>query len=124
MPVIELEQTINAPVGRVFDLARSVELHARSASQTDEKVVGGVTRGLLGLGDRVTFRARHFGLWFELTGEIDRFELRSPLGPLGRLVDGLLLLSYLERFLRRRAEVIQGVAESEEWRQDLEPISR
>jgi len=157
MPVIELEQRILAPIERVFDLARSVDLHVRSASQTRERVVGGVTSGLLGLGDCVTFRGKHFGLWFELTATVDAFDrpwhfrdrmvegtfarlvhdhdfrqdgtatvlcdridFSSPLGPLGRLVDGLFLRSHLERFLRRRAEVIKVVAESDEWREYLE----
>ncbi|HXB22723.1 MAG TPA: SRPBCC family protein [Candidatus Solibacter sp.] len=44
----------------------------------------------------------------------DRFEYRSPLGPLGRLADVLFLKRYMERLLRTRAEVIRLAAEASE----------
>ena len=34
MPVIELTTEIHAPIERIFDLARSVELHMDSTGQT------------------------------------------------------------------------------------------
>jgi ligand-binding SRPBCC domain-containing protein len=39
-----------------------------------ESAVAGVTAGLIGLGQRVTWRARHFGIWLEVTSEIVQFE--------------------------------------------------
>ena len=63
-----------APVERCFDLARSIDLHIRSATATRESAVAGVTSGLLRLGDRVTWRARHFGLWQQLTSQITAYE--------------------------------------------------
>ena len=42
----------------------------------------------------------------------DVFDFTSPLGPLGKLADSLFLKNYLERFLKRRAEVIRSEAES------------
>ena len=41
----------------------------------------------------------------------DVFDFTSPLGPLGKLADLLFLKNYLERFLKRRAEVIRAEAE-------------
>jgi hypothetical protein len=70
MPIVEVASLIRAPVERVFDLARSVELHVASTAQTGERAVGGVTTGLLGPGDEVTWRARHFAVWQE-TAESD-----------------------------------------------------
>jgi ligand-binding SRPBCC domain-containing protein len=67
VPVIELATLINAPIDRVFDLARSIDLHTDSTSSTGERAVAGVTSGLIGLGDEVTWRARHFGVWQSLT---------------------------------------------------------
>lgn len=46
----------------------------------------------------------------------DVFDFDSPLGPLGRLVDALVLERYLRRFLERRNEEIKRVAESDAWR--------
>ncbi len=74
MPVIELTTEVHAPIERTFDLARSVELHLDSTAQTGERAVAGVTSGLMALGDDVTWRARHLGVWQHLTSRITKFE--------------------------------------------------
>ena len=74
MPVIELVTSIAAPIDRVFDLARSIDLHTYSTSHTGERAVAGVTSGLIGLNEEVTWRARHFGVWQSLTVRITAFE--------------------------------------------------
>jgi ligand-binding SRPBCC domain-containing protein len=74
MPTIDLQTAIAAPVERVFDLSRSVDLHTVSASRTAERAVAGVTSGLIGPGQEVTWRARHFGIWQSLTVRITAFE--------------------------------------------------
>ena len=64
--------SIRAPIERCFDLARSVEAHLAGNRHWGEAAVamGGVTSGLIGLGERVTWRARHFGVRQTLTTEI------------------------------------------------------
>ena len=79
MPVIQLTTSIAAPIERVFDLARSVELHTDSTSSTGERAVAGVTSGLIRFGDEVTWRARHFGVWQSLTVRIMVFGTSKPL---------------------------------------------
>jgi ligand-binding SRPBCC domain-containing protein len=74
MPIIELATSIAAPIERVFDLARSIDLHTHSTSSTGERAVEGVTSGLIGPGQEVTWRARHFGIWQSLTVRITAFE--------------------------------------------------
>lgn len=74
LPVIKLTTIINAPVERVFDLSRSIELHVSSTAHTGETAVGGVTTGLIGMGQEVTWRARHFGMWQYLTSRITEFD--------------------------------------------------
>jgi ligand-binding SRPBCC domain-containing protein len=63
---------IHAPIARCFDLARSVEAHLAGNVHWGEAAVAeaGVTSGLLGPGQRVTWRARHFGIRHRLTSEI------------------------------------------------------
>ena len=61
MPTIHLTTFISAPVERVFDLARSIDLHKKSLSQTKEEAVAGITTGLINLNDTVTWKARHLG---------------------------------------------------------------
>ncbi len=74
MPVIELETIIDAPVERCFNLARSIELHMLSTRNTSEKAVAGKTTGLIGLGEKVTWRAKHFGIWQKLTSKITGYQ--------------------------------------------------
>ena len=74
MAVITLVTEIKAPIERVFDLSRSIDLHAASVSHTGERAVAGVTSGLISLGEEVTWRARHFGIWQNLTARITAFD--------------------------------------------------
>lgn len=61
MPTIHLTTFIAAPAERVFDLCRSIDLHKKSMSHTDEQAVSGTTTGLIGLDDTVTWKAKHLG---------------------------------------------------------------
>lgn len=74
MPVIELETMINAPAMRVFDLSRCIDLHIESMSGNGERAIGGVTSGLIGLGETVTWQAVHLGVKQHLTSKITEFD--------------------------------------------------
>jgi ligand-binding SRPBCC domain-containing protein len=74
MPRLVLTTVIFAPAERVFDLSRSIDLHAVSTATSGERAVGGVTTGLIGMGQEVTWRARHFGVWQNLTSRITVFD--------------------------------------------------
>jgi len=67
---------IRASIERCFDPARSVEVHLAGNIHSGEAAVAraGLTSGLIDLGQRVTWRARHFGVWQELTSEITAME--------------------------------------------------
>jgi ligand-binding SRPBCC domain-containing protein len=73
MAIITTITKIRAPAERVFDLSRSVDLHVRSAGSTGETAVAGVASGLLELGQEVTWRGKHFGIWQNLTSKITVF---------------------------------------------------
>ena len=76
--MIHFEETtlIAAPIDRVFDLSRSVEVHLLANVHGNEQALatGGVTAGLVGLGQQVTWRAKHFGFWHDLTSEATAVE--------------------------------------------------
>lgn len=74
MPTLLLHTRIRAPADRVFDLARSIDLHQVSTRQTGEVAIAGKTSGLIGLGEQVTWRARHFGVVQQLTVRITAFD--------------------------------------------------
>jgi len=148
MPVIVLRTRVAAPPSRCFDLARDVDLHQRSTAASRERAVAGVTSGLLGAGDEVTWEATHFGVRQRLSSRItefdppnrfvdemvrgafrrfrhehqflaveggtemvDVFDYTSPLGPLGRLADGLFLRRYMTRLLSHRNAYLKRAAE-------------
>jgi ligand-binding SRPBCC domain-containing protein len=71
METIRLMTWIDAPVERCFKLSTSVDLHVASAAQTGERATGGITTGLLGDGNTVTWQGRHFGLNLRHTSRID-----------------------------------------------------
>lgn len=74
MPRFEIETEIAADPAQCFDLSLSVDAHAESMAASGERAVGGVTAGRMNLGDTVTWRARHFGIWFRMTSAITAYE--------------------------------------------------
>ena len=58
----------------MFDLARDIDVHTASQSDSGERATGGVTGGLIGLGETVTWKARHFGLSLSLTSRVTEFD--------------------------------------------------
>ena len=148
---------IAAPIEVCFDLARDIDFHTRSLEGTGERAIAGRTTGLIGLGESVTWEARHLGVRQRLTVDVtafdrpayfrdvmtrgafrsfahdhrfearnrrtvmtDEVEFRSPLGPLGWLVDRVFMTGYLWRLLEGRCQAIKGEAEKVARRQ-VEP---
>lgn len=74
MPLIELTTLINAPIERCFDLSRSIDLHRLSTEGTNEEAIAGVTCGLIGKDEEVTWRAKHFGITQKLSSRITEFD--------------------------------------------------
>ena len=62
------------PPERLFDLARSVDTHVASQKGSGERAVAGVTSGLIGAGQEVTWRARHFGIPLTMTSRVTAFD--------------------------------------------------
>lgn len=139
MGAFELVTHIKTNPQRAFEASLDVAIHTASMAAAREKAVAGVVdRGLV-LGDTVTWRARHFGIWWRMTAEItayeppgrfvdeqrrgpfrrwrhehrfepdgdgtlmrDIVEFRAPFGPLGRLVDAVVLRRYMMRLIAAR----------------------
>jgi ligand-binding SRPBCC domain-containing protein len=150
MPLIRLSTFIRAPAEVCFDLARSIDMHAHAPGPLKHRAVGGVTRGLIGLGEEVTWEAKLFGVRLHMTSKIvalerpreftdemqrgpfgrwrhtHRFEPRdggtlmldaadfaSPLGPLGRLTDALVLERFMRRLLVAQNKFLSDAAEGQ-----------
>ena len=60
----------------LFDLSRSIDAHKDSMASSREEAIGGITSGLMSLGQEVTWRAWHFGLPIRMTSRIT--EMQAP----------------------------------------------
>jgi len=70
----EIETEIMASRDRCFDWSRDLDLHLRSMARSGERAVAGRTSGLIGLGEEVTWRARHFGLTVEHCSRVSAYD--------------------------------------------------
>lgn len=61
-------------VEALFDISLDIDAHVASMVQSGERAIGGTTSGRIGLGETVTWRARHFGVWFTMTSRITACE--------------------------------------------------
>ncbi len=74
MPVIRIQTDIRAPVETCFDLSRDIDLHLESMITSNERAVAGVTSGLIGGGQEVSWEARHLGRFWRMTSRITEFD--------------------------------------------------
>lgn len=74
MSTIYLNTVIKADIYYVFDLARNVDLHQKSTSKSHEKAIAGRTSGLIEKNETVTWRAKHLGIYQNLTTKIISME--------------------------------------------------
>ena len=71
---IRLITTVRATPQACFDLSRNIDLHVDSMSRSRERAIAGVTSGLIGAGQEVTWEAHHLGLRWRMTSRITEFE--------------------------------------------------
>jgi ligand-binding SRPBCC domain-containing protein len=76
MQTLNLQTNIAAPIDRCFLLSLSIDLHKASTIKTHEQAIAGITTGIIGPNQTVTWRARHFGL--KLTHETLISEYTRP----------------------------------------------
>lgn len=133
---------------RAFHASLNVDFHVESFAGTGEQIVGGVTGGEMRHGDTVTWRARHFGIWWRMTSEIseldaphmfvdrqvkgpfkrflhrhcftpvtggtrlvDEVTFEAPFGPLGLLVERLVLRRHIEALIDVRNQHLAAYLE-------------
>lgn len=74
MPLIEVETKIDADLQTCFNVARNIDFHQKSLEYSDEIAIAGKTSGLIGLGEWVTWEAKHLGFVQHLTSKITEFD--------------------------------------------------
>jgi ligand-binding SRPBCC domain-containing protein len=74
--MVRFEAQVLMPVDppTAFDLSLSIDAHLGSFERSGEEAIGGVTAGLIGLGEFVTWRARHFGITWTMTSTITEWD--------------------------------------------------
>ncbi|MFJ3383788.1 MULTISPECIES: SRPBCC family protein [unclassified Curtobacterium] len=65
---------LDAPPAEAFALSLDIGAHERSLAATGERAVAGTVSGTIGLGETVTFRARHLGVVWRLTSKVTAVE--------------------------------------------------
>jgi len=157
MPTIHLTTFIAAPVERVFDLSRSIDLHKRSMHKRKEQAINGTTFGLINEGETVTWKAKHlyrtrflkvkvssmkrpvsftdesvsgdlknmkhehhFKTIDNGTLMIDIFKYDIAFGAVGKFINRIYLVKYLEQLLEERNSMIKEYAEGDKWKFLLE----
>jgi len=100
MPVIELTTFIKAPINKVFDLARNIDLHQQSMKHTNEKAVAGRLSGLIEEGETVTWEARHFFKTRRLTSKI--VAMKPPSYFRDEMIEGDFVLLQHDHYFTRK----------------------
>jgi ligand-binding SRPBCC domain-containing protein len=95
---IHLTTFISAPAERVFDLSRSIDLHITSTKETNEKAIGGKTKGLIELNETVTWQARHLLKTRTLISKITQMDL--PNSFTDTMIEGDFKSYYHEHFFK------------------------
>ncbi len=74
MQTIIIKTSINASVEKCFNLSRSIDIHIQSMQNSNEEAIGGRQSGLIELNECVTWKAKHFGVYFKMTNKITVLE--------------------------------------------------
>jgi hypothetical protein len=100
--MIRLEEVtvVEAPIERCFDLARSVEVHLVANIHSGEQAlaIGDITSGLPELSQQVTWRAKHFGFWQNLTSRFTA--MRPPTYFQATMVEGIFRSMQADHYFR------------------------
>jgi ligand-binding SRPBCC domain-containing protein len=77
-----------------------VEVHLAGNVHAGESAlaIGGITSGLIGMGQHVTWRAKHFGIWHRLTSEITAMD--RPTYFEDAMIQGIFRFMRHEHFFR------------------------
>jgi len=68
-----LRTSILAPIKCCFDLSRSIDLNLASTGG-DQRAIAGITSGLIGPGQEITWSGRHFGFVIRHSSRITAYE--------------------------------------------------
>jgi ligand-binding SRPBCC domain-containing protein len=65
MRTIKITTLYSAPIEKVFNTNRNIDIHQQSASKTKEIAIAGITSGLINKNETVTWKGKHFGVYIK-----------------------------------------------------------
>jgi ligand-binding SRPBCC domain-containing protein len=87
MPTIILKTLIKAPIQACFNASRNIDIHIDSVPKNShESAIAGKTSGLIEIDETVTWRAKHFGFYFNMTVKITK--MNAPLNFTDEQING------------------------------------
>ena len=86
MTVITLHTKINSTIEKAFQLSLDIDFHKKTASQTNEEAIAGVTSGIIKYNETVTWRGKHFGVFLTHTSIISAYD--APTYFVDEMIDG------------------------------------
>jgi ligand-binding SRPBCC domain-containing protein len=98
MTTIELITLIDAPIETCFQLSLSIDLELKAAKAHHIRAVSGVTAGIIGAGQRVGWKTKHFGITVFHMSEITGFQ--QPAFFQDRMVRGMFKSFQHDHFFR------------------------
>lgn len=98
MTTIELITLIDAPIETCFQLSLSIDLELKAAKAHHIRAVSGVTSGIIGAGQRVGWKTKHFGITVFHMSEITGFQ--QPVFFQDRMVRGMFKSFQHDHFFR------------------------
>jgi len=75
MTTINLSTKIKTSKQVIFDLSRNIDVHKLSTEKSNETAIDGVTSGLINKDETVTWRGKHFGIYFTHKSIISAMEI-------------------------------------------------
>ncbi|WP_084038118.1 SRPBCC family protein [Demequina sp. NBRC 110053] len=86
----------------LFEASLDIDAHVASLAHSGEKAIAGVTSGQISLGESVTWRARHCGVWFTMTSQVT--EVEAPVRFVDQQVAGPFKAFIHEHSFEQRGE--------------------
>jgi len=104
MTVITLYTEIQSTIEKAFELSLDIDFHKKTASQTNEEAIGGVTSGIIKYNETVTWRGKHFGVYLTHTSQITAYE--APTYFVDEMIEGNFKTFRHQHFFEQKEDMV------------------
>ena len=104
MTEITLHTEIQSTIEKAFLLSLDIDFHKKTASQTQEEAIAGVTSGHIKYNETVTWRGKHFGVFLTHTSQITAYEASSYF--VDEMIEGNFKSFRHQHFFEQKGETV------------------